>query len=123
MKLDLKTWAIIGVVVALSLLVFFTCGRSTRDRQAADNANAGRTIAEGQAGAARDAQGRVIQNSERELARRDLDRRNADAIDAAKGSTLDIGPDVGDAGRASLCLRDSTRGDPTCKRLLHPRPG
>lgn len=75
-----------------------------------------RTEATKDAGAVSDAASRAATANE------DLTRKNRDEILAQPGAEQPVDPRLGDAGRRAICLRQSARNDPACKRLLGARP-
>lgn len=116
-------WAVAGgsaiVAVALACWLITT---PARQHQAAAEAHADVVITGAQQKAASDAVAVVVGSAARETAIDQTTRDNRDAILSAPGAAAPVDPAVGDAGRRSICLRQSAAGDPACQRLLHTRP-
>lgn len=119
-------WAAVGVAAVVLLAVIFgfwwvVVGGPAHDRAAKVEARAGQAIAQGAAGAARDAQGVVIAGGAREAGIDDQTRRNQDAIQAAPNAGVPAGA-VGAAGLRGLCQRPAYRDVERCRQLLGSRP-
>jgi len=116
-------YAAAGLVVLLAVLAawWIVIGGPAADRRGAVEARAGRTVAEGAAAAAGDAQAVVINNSRAESA---VDRQtleNRDAILTQPNARLGAGA-AGDAGLRGLCGRAAYRDVERCRQLLAPGP-
>jgi len=101
-----------AAVLAVCLLVFFVFVKPGWDRRAAAEARGYAIIAEGRANAARDAGGVIVNQSEKEIDRAELDARNEAAIRSGEPG----------AALRALCLRDATRNEPACVKLRNADP-
>lgn len=90
--------------------------RNAAESAAQATLSGARTEAAKDAGAVSDAASRAATATE------DLTRKNRDEILAQPGAQQPVDPRLGDAGRRAICLRQSARNDPACKRLLGARP-
>jgi type II secretory pathway component PulM len=112
-RLQMILAAVATILVAL--VVFFVLIKPGWNRRAAAEAEASATVATGQANAAKDAGGVIINQADKEIDRAETDALNAAAIRAGNDP---------DAAMRAVCMRNSTyRRQPACLRLLGPDTG
>lgn len=113
-------WVILSAAVAALVVTVALFWLQGHNHNAATVAKAGGIIAQGQAAAGRDAVGVVVGNADTQAATDQTTKENRDAILNAPGAQAPVDPAVGDAGRRAVCMRQSARDLPACKRLLNP---
>lgn len=115
-------WVWISGALAVAAVTVIMLLAYQRDRAATEalKAHGAAIVAEGQAKAATDAVEVVVGQAGREADTEATTRTNRDAILSSDGASAPVPGAVGDAGRAAVCMRHSSRNDPACIKLLEP---
>ena len=106
---------ILAAVVAILALVWFVVVNPILASRKAEDALVGRAVAEGRAGAAKDAIGVITDVHAGEVASDQLSKDTRDEIQSTPGADVPLSPELRGASLKRLCLRDTYRNDPACR--------
>jgi flagellar biosynthesis/type III secretory pathway M-ring protein FliF/YscJ len=117
-------WAVsaLAVLLAVWLLWWAVIIRPADNARKAAESAAQATLSETRTGSAKEATHVSDGVSRATAATEDTTRKNRDEILAQPGASVLVSPEVANAGRRAICLRQSARNDPECKRLLAASP-
>lgn len=107
------------VIMGLGLYWFITApGRAQTE---AATARAGATMADARTQAAQEASDVRIENEQYASKTDAVTEKNRNEILSKSGASSAVDRDVAAAGIRAICMRDSARNDPECKRLFGTR--
>lgn len=118
----LKLVAGLALLALVGLLVWVIFIRPAQLAQQAVQGRTDSAYSDAQARASDAATGAVSDLGERQIDRNNLERDNADAIDAVPGASLPLDRELNDTGLRGLCKRASYRDTVECVQLLGPNP-
>ncbi len=116
-------WAILGLsVVAILIVLWLFVTGPQRAHEEAAKASAQAISASSRTSASKDAIGVVVGAEKRTEEIDTQSKESRDEIQHAPGADAPVNPAVGDAGRRAVCLRESSRRLPACRKLLDAHP-